>query len=97
MKICHYCHKPMAIEGKIGREDTCPYCQSDLHCCLNCAFYDEYAANRCREPSAEWVSDREKRNFCEFFSFKEVKGASSGWSEAEKARAELEALFKKKS
>lgn len=96
MKVCYHCQKPIPYTEKVGRQDACPYCLSDLHCCLNCTFYDEYAANRCREPAADWVSDREKKNFCEFFSFKENNEVSSKSSREEKARAELEALFKKK-
>jgi hypothetical protein len=43
------------------------------------------------------VSDREKNNFCEYFSFKESTGGGRGRREREEALAKLEALFKKKS
>jgi hypothetical protein len=96
MIFCYSCGK--AIEGwePIGRQDICSYCRSDLHCCLNCRLYDEYAHNKCQEPSAEWVSDREKNNFCEFFVFRESGTAGSKIRQPEEARAKLEALFKKK-
>jgi hypothetical protein len=80
----------------IGRQDICPYCRSDLHCCLNCSLYDEYAQNHCRETSAEWVGDRERNNFCDFFTFQEGTAAAGGFSRQKEARAKLEALFKKK-
>jgi hypothetical protein len=84
------------MEGKIGRQEVCPYCRHDLHCCLNCRLYDEYAQNQCRESSTEWVSDRDKNNFCEFFALRESQVASGSSRRQEEARAKLEALFKKK-
>lgn len=96
MIVCYSCGK--AIEGRepIGRQDVCSHCRSDLHCCLNCCLYAEYAQNKCREPSAEWASDREKNNFCEFFVFQESGATGNKIREREEARAKLEALFKKK-
>lgn len=96
MKVCCLCGKPIDGQDIIGRQEICPHCGSDLHCCVNCHFYDEYAENKCREPSAEWVADRERNNFCEFFTFKESEAAGSPRQNREGARAKLEALFKKK-
>jgi len=96
MWICHSCGKEIKIRGKLAREELCPHCRGDLHCCLNCSLYDEYAQNKCREPAAEWVSDREKNNFCDYFSFREMAGGAQMRREREEALAELEALFKKK-
>ena len=96
MGFCHACGKTLQMEGGIGRQDICPHCRSDLHCCLNCSLYDEYAQNHCRESSADWVSDRDKNNFCEFFAFQESRIANGKGRREEEARANLEALFKKK-
>ena len=96
MRICHSCGKEVKAQREFGREEICPHCRSDLHCCLNCNLYDEYAQNKCREPVAEWVNDRAKSNFCEYFSFKEAAGGGRGRREREDALAKLEALFKKK-
>jgi len=63
---------------------------------LNCRLYDEYAQNKCREPSAERVDDREKNNFCEFFTLQESRDVGSRVRDREEARAKLDALFKKK-
>lgn len=79
----------------MSRQELCPFCRNDLHCCLNCSLYDEYAQNQCREPAAEWVSDREKNNFCEYFDFSSKAGTQA--KRREEARAKLEELFKKKS
>ena len=94
MGTCFFCGKTIEGLDLIRREEVCPHCRSDLHCCLNCQFYDEYAQNKCRESSAEWVSDRQKNNFCEYFSFQTVNTASKN-RDREEARAKLEALFKK--
>lgn len=96
MGTCHACGRaPEGVE-RISRNEICPYCRADLHCCLNCELYDESAQNRCREPLAEWVSDREKNNFCEYFSFRQSAGPGTRVRAQEEARAKLEALFKKK-
>jgi hypothetical protein len=96
MRACYVCGKLLEGIERISRSELCPYCRRDLHCCLNCELYDEYAQNQCRESSAEWVSDREKNNFCEYFSFRQSAGPGSRMREQEDARAKLEALFKKK-
>ena len=38
---------------------------------MNCKFYDEGKHNKCSEPNSEWVGDKEKRNYCEYFVFKD--------------------------
>jgi hypothetical protein len=96
MRACHVCGKGVEGSGRIGREDVCSHCRADLHCCLNCRFFDEYAQNKCRESSAEWVSDREKNNFCDYFSFRDSAEAGRREKERQDARAKLEALFKRK-
>jgi len=69
MSICYHCQKEIELSGRAGRKDTCSYCGADLHCCRNCKFYDESAHNQCKEPNSEWVPDRERGNFCDYFSF----------------------------
>lgn len=94
--ICFHCQKEMTLEGKVSRQDQCPHCGSPLHCCRNCEFYDEHAHNRCREPQAEYVSDRERSNFCEYFRFRSTDANRSQADAKQKAKAEWEALFQKK-
>ena len=65
--FCQGCKKKPEFLGKIGFREECPYCQADLHICLNCRFYDESAYNECKESSAERVSDKQKNNYCEYF------------------------------
>jgi len=93
MNICHKCKREIAEDFFIGRQTLCPSCEADLHCCLNCSFYEIGAYNDCREPQAERVLDKSRSNFCDFFSFKQTTktpvAADSG------SKDKLEALFKK--
>jgi hypothetical protein len=94
MVICHFCKSQLNITANIGREDFCHHCRSDLHCCLNCRFYNEYAHNKCLEPKSEYISYREKANFCEYFLFKDFNGEQIKDKEVEEAKRRLEELFK---
>ena len=95
MKSCHRCQQEISTKDRIGRRDACSTCGADLHCCLNCTFYDPRYANACREPQAEPVLDKEAGNFCEYFSLADCQAQPA--AAATTARAQLEALFKKKS
>ena len=77
----------------MGRQAQCPACGADLHCCLNCSFYEPGAYNDCRESQAERVLDKAHSNFCDFFSFK--GGAKSSVPASSDAKDKLENLFKK--
>jgi hypothetical protein len=92
--ICFRCQRDLPIEGKIARLDSCPKCFSDLHVCLNCNFYDPFAPKQCRETSAELVRDKEKSNFCEYFTPSSKSGISAK-SPADEARKAFDNLFKK--
>ena len=97
MRVCHHCGRELQIfSAKVERTAGCPYCHSDLKCCLNCRLHDPGANNQCREPQAE-----EKANFCEFFEFREVSpltlpGLGGEQSSETRARAAFDALFGKK-
>jgi len=84
----------LAAGERVGFRDTCEKCDSDLHVCLNCTHYDSSAYNQCREPNAEWVSERERANRCDYFAYGDRSHDSAS---AEKARAHttLDDLFKK--
>ncbi|MDH4128039.1 MAG: hypothetical protein OEV44_04760 [Spirochaetota bacterium] len=70
MKVCYNCNTEWISDGKPGRQETCVNCDFYLHCCLNCLFYNESSYNECRESRAERVIDKEKSNFCDYFTFK---------------------------
>lgn len=93
--FCHACRRPLELDPrvKIFRREECPQCHANIHCCKMCKFYDPLAYNECCEPMASRVLDKEKANFCEYFSlpFKTTKNE-------EKKRDDLfsdaKALFK---
>lgn len=68
---CYKCNKKLDLPSKkIGFRQTCPICFADLHVCKNCKHYLIGKPNDCNVPNTEYVSDREKNNFCEDFEIK---------------------------
>lgn len=95
-RCCHRCGRDVgSIEG-VGRRDTCLHCGTDLHCCLNCTFYEPTCHNQCREPQAERQVDKQVGNFCEYFSFRRGARPVQGGTQRDRARDRLAALFSKK-
>lgn len=91
MPRCTFCHTEVPIDDKVFRTDTCPHCERDLHCCLNCIFYEEGRQNDCREERAERVVEKDRANFCDYFHF---GAAVRAQDPVAKAKADLAALFK---
>jgi hypothetical protein len=91
---CFSCNAAIDLASgeRIGFRDTCEKCDADLHVCLGCIHYDSTAYNQCREPNAEWVSDRERGNRCDYFVYGDRSHVSGG---GEQAHAKLDDLFKK--
>jgi hypothetical protein len=94
-RVCHRCAQDIGGAERIGRRDTCLHCGADLHCCLNCTFYDSAYHNQCREPQAERQVDKLAGNFCEYFSFRIGRRSPADTAQKESARARLAALFGK--
>lgn len=92
---CAFCGGRIIIEGQVGRQDTCPHCNRDLRCCIQCKFFDRNAYNECREVSAERIIDKERANFCDHYVLSGTKGHSGQFNRNRDAREALEALFKK--
>ena len=66
---CHQCGTavPLSPGEKVMRHHECAKCEADLLCCRNCRHFDPGRNNQCAESQAEWVSNKESRNFCDFF------------------------------
>jgi len=94
MITCALCNQEIEFEGRISRNDTCPKCGRDLHCCLQCKFYDLGSYNECKEVLAERTVDKERANICEYFVLKGSKEDESGRKAV--AKEALEDLFRKK-
>ena len=96
MRLCFHCKKSLPEVDMVGRTDTCPFCDADLHCCMNCRFYDKAVYNECIESQAERVLEKEKSNFCDFFSYKNVSDNTClSEKSSPKKHNPLDALFKK--
>jgi hypothetical protein len=119
--VCWNCGNSLAaLSLPLQRLDECRQCHAELHVCKLCRFYDVLVAKHCREPIAEEVRDKQRANYCDYFSpqsgaysragldaaadaktaleslFSSGTPAESQQSAADKARAELDALFGKK-
>lgn len=91
---CHSCGTELESDDPIGRSARCERCGNDLRCCRNCRFYDVSAYNDCAEPSAERVLEKERANFCDFYSPSAGAAAVAG-SPKPDGLSELEKLFRK--
>ncbi len=93
--FCYHCRKELQIPDRVGRSESCPACNSDLHCCMNCVHYDPKVYNECHETQAERLLEKDRSNFCGYFSFLEGERSESKIDEKELVRKKLEELFKK--
>ncbi len=92
--ICYKCAVTLPFKrfDKPGRRETCQSCGSDIRVCLNCAHYDLKAYNQCHENQAERVLDKDKGNYCDFFTFS-TSGTKSSSSKQD-VKSKLDSLFK---
>jgi hypothetical protein len=91
---CHACSEVFETDDPVGRSARCQRCGGDLRCCRNCRFYDLSAYNDCAEPSAERVLEKERANFCDWFSPAGDAPAATGAAKPD-GLSELEKLFRK--
>lgn len=94
MPGCAHCGATLAVVGnQVGRRDTCPSCEEELHSCRNCRHFEPAVAKGCKEPFAEVPSDKDGANFCEYFQIGE--GGRSERAGREALLSAAEALFRK--
>lgn len=94
---CHSCSKELELEDPVGRSARCAACGSELRCCLNCRFHDTSSYNDCSEPQAERVLEKDRANFCDYFSPAAIAAAAAA-AQAPAGNdklSELEKLFRK--
>ncbi|MDR1317970.1 MAG: hypothetical protein LBK13_13975 [Spirochaetales bacterium] len=78
------------------RATLCASCGKELRICLNCAFYLPGSHWDCRENISDAVADKERANFCEWFSPADSAQQNvqvSAQTKAKNARNEFEKLF----
>jgi hypothetical protein len=92
---CRHCGTPVPLDEPLPRDLACETCGRDLRACVHCRHYDERYNNACRETMADPVVEKDRRNFCEYFSFSREPfvGKAPARDRAADARAKLEGLF----
>ena len=93
---CTFCGTKIENAREVYRSSTCPSCRRDLKICLNCRFYSPGAHWDCSETIDEPVAEKDRANFCTFFSFRATAlkpGGSAGTDARDKARRKLDQLF----
>lgn len=91
--FCFHCKKTNELsDGPVGRREECQFCRSDIHVCKNCQMYNSKSYNECNEPSADVVKEKERANFCDYFS---PQAEGSAINQKDKLLSAAEALFKK--
>jgi hypothetical protein len=87
--MCWYCGSPVTHAEPLGRSALCG-CGRDLRVCRNCRFYLSGSRGECSEPNADPPAEKERANFCDWFSlnpkFREA-AAGQGKSRADAAAA----------
>ncbi|MDR1930651.1 MAG: hypothetical protein LBQ44_08490 [Treponema sp.] len=96
--MCWYCGAAITAAEPLGRSLRCEACGKDLRSCRNCRFYLPGKRGDCSEPNAEPGLEKERGNFCDWFSlnprFRSPSGGEGKQRNAEgEARSAFEGLF----
>lgn len=94
MGVCVVCGTAVDDAFPVSRQAHCQKCKADLHACRQCLWYDTHAAKQCREPMAEWIADKEKANFCDYYKLN-AKTEVVADTKADSAKEALRKLFNK--
>jgi hypothetical protein len=97
--MCWYCGSPIEDEEPLGRSLRCSACGKDLRVCRHCRFYLPGSRGDCSESSADAPGDKERANFCDWFSLdSRFRSNSAGEKEEQdrvvSARTAFDNLFK---
>ena len=76
-----------------SRYEECINCNADLHACIACKNFSLSVSNGCNEERADLIAEKEKSNFCEYFSANTAAYQKQNNTEATAARAKLAELF----
>jgi hypothetical protein len=91
---CYHCGAAISPELTKQRSAVCPQCSRDLRVCLNCKFYSPGDHWDCRENISELVKDKDRSNFCDWFSPNTKKRDGQGGAEKDKsAKKAFDDLF----
>jgi hypothetical protein len=90
MVSCYACGDP--LPERVYRNTTCESCGKDAKVCLNCKFYDRAAHWECRETIPDPVKEKDRANFCDYFSAGGSR-AIKGNKKTDEARDSFNQLF----
>ncbi len=92
--FCFRCGASLAAMSlPLSRQDECPECSVYLHVCRMCENFDPTVPRQCREDGAEDVTEKERVNFCDWFSPSAAAFDPAKKGQADAAKASLDALF----
>ena len=76
-----------------SRYEECSTCKADLHACITCKSFSPNLSDGCSEDRAEFMLDKEKANFCDFFRVNPKAHGLKDDAAARAAKARLAELF----
>ena len=96
--MCWYCGNPVTEAEPIGRSHVCIDCRRDLRSCKNCRFFLAGSRGDCRESNAQPPQDKERANFCDWFSLdvkyrSKTEGQTKEKDKADASRTAFNNLF----
>ena len=77
----------------VSRREECSQCHSDIHACKMCQHYDTHNRTGCNEERAEFIVDKERANFCEYYALSSHAFDDTKLIKQRQAKAQLAALF----
>ena len=83
------------VPMNVGHDSTCPKCNSDLHTCRQCVYFDPALRFECRKPITARIMNKGGRNTCELFASRTVIERETSSGKPTDARQAFANLFKK--
>lgn len=84
-----------AVATIVKNDSTCPKCNSDLHTCRQCVYFDPGSRFECRKPLTARIVNKGGRNNCELFVSRTVIERETSSGKPTDARQAFANLFKK--
>ncbi len=81
------------MRSPYSRYEECSACKADHHVCLMCREYDPTVSDGCREDRADFVLEKDKANFCDYFKPRAGAYQEKNDGQEKEARARLAELF----
>jgi len=89
--MCWYCGSPVVEREPFGRSLSCAACGKELRSCRNCRFHRPGSRGDCAETNADPPADKERANFCDWFSLDQKYRGETGGNRADMEKAAVKA------